>query len=627
MVTAKSTAFINTTFIPYTPMGSIVGDFTNVTSFSSKVVLGYLTSCAAVTIPHLDSCLTSTFAKNRLPSDLLSLFQCGNCSDPSILPDSVIEASVSEAQMSCVAIGENVSGLDTENLSRGYKEVVTSPCWNSLLRMDAYLYIESKWLSTCADSNVPYPISIDEASIFNLDILRHRSTLTCMYDNLFATNPEMFGFPETLPQTQESCFVPGYNNLTLTCKSVIAPGIFKKCSLFDNQQMSMNYEGNSDLILTEFCEFLEKLNTNIGRKCLLELCDYVAMPNPTFPPAASPLPFPPSWVPAFYTALPSEKTFSNTSTLPTVEPSSKPPTFRSTFSFKPSLYPTTIANKTTNPFLEPILNPSTKPAEIPTLPTRSTTHPPSTTLLVPSNSPTQIPTQTIQVPTISSSPVLLPSSVPNTLASNTSQTPSAIAFPSDFKSPIPTIAVAFTTSPSNFPTKKSLQYLVQVDLYITLTMNFTVSHLPSNLQSFLDVLEIAIEEMLAQPISVSVLVRTGNSLSQVDEKPKLDCKLSMNIECHRNDCNQFGHQIADELLTELETNFREGRLQVKIHELAKENAVYVLTNAAIEQLAYEKEIVKLEKTVDEGSERSSSSYRYETLFGFLVVAFSFTFME
>jgi hypothetical protein len=152
MFTAKSTAFINTTYKPYTPMGSVVGDFTNITSFPSKVVLSYLVSCAAITIPHLDSCITSTFAKNRLPFDLINLFQCKNCSIPSVIPDALIEASAREAQLSCIATGETVSILDIENLSNGYKEVVTSPCWDSLLRMDAYLYVESKWLTTCAKS-------------------------------------------------------------------------------------------------------------------------------------------------------------------------------------------------------------------------------------------------------------------------------------------------------------------------------------------------------------------------------------------------------------------------------------------------------------------------------------------
>jgi hypothetical protein len=439
-----------------------------------------------------------------------------------------------------------------------------------------------------------------------------------MYDKFFAAKPEIFGFPEILPRTQESCFVPGYSNLTLSCKSNIAPGVLKKCSIFDNVPMSMEYEGSNDLILTEFCEFVDNLNTITGRKCLLDLCDYDPMANATFPTTSSPLPFPSSWMPAFDTTRPSGKPFSNNTSLPTAEVLSKPPTFSISFSVKPSPSPTATDNKTTNPFLTPVFNPSRQPS---IFPTRHTTNHPSLPLFSPSKAPTQIPTQKSISPTISSSPFLLPSSNPKPFAPNTSQNPSIISFPPYAKSSIPTIGVTFTPSSS----KNSIPYLVQIELYFTITLNFTNSHLPSNLQSFLDVMEIAIEEIFTKPISVSALVQSGSSLLQPEKEAQVDCKLLMNQECHHSDCNQYGHQIAEELTMELEANFHEGRLQRKIHELAKEKTVNILENAVIEHIAFEKETVKLEKA-DIDSDHSSSSHICKILIGFLVLTFSYALM-
>lgn len=303
---------------PYAPNGPIVGDFTDVESFPPKVVLNYLAACANVSIADPDDCLVSTFAKLRVPFDLEDTFACDSCENPPNVTDAFIATSALEAQAACVTMGESVSVSGTDELTQKYKTIVDSTCWDSLRNDDSYLFVEAKWIKTCASTKLPYPISEDDMSMFMIDSVHHHSILTCMLDRVFETDPIIFGLEAALDGSPESCFAPGYDTITSTCPSVLGPKTLQKC-LNDSQSddgddgfipmdnmMSMDYSGNTKAVFVEeFCGFLKALSTEVGRGCLLDLCEFDPTPSPSF-------------------SSPSAKASSSPTAMPSGRPSSQP---------------------------------------------------------------------------------------------------------------------------------------------------------------------------------------------------------------------------------------------------------------------------------------------------------------
>ena len=312
-------------FTPYESNGPIVGDFTDVKSFPPKVVLNYLATCANVPIADPDGCLVSTFTKLRVPFDVDGTFACDSCEYPPNATDAVIITSALEAQAACVAMGEAISISDTVDLIQQYKTIAKSTCWNYLRDDDSYLFVEAKWIKTCADTKLPYPIPEDDMNMFMTETVQHRSILTCMLDRVFETDPTIFGLEATLDGSPESCFAPGYDNITSTCPSVLGPKTLRKClngtqrdddgSIPKDHAMSMDYSGNSKAIFVEeFCGFLEALSTDVGRGCLLDLCEFDPTPSPSFSP-----------VPSVEPSTSAPSTTPSTSA-PSTTPSSKPST-------------------------------------------------------------------------------------------------------------------------------------------------------------------------------------------------------------------------------------------------------------------------------------------------------------
>lgn len=284
-------------FTPYQPVGPVVGDFVDVTSFPPKVVLNFLGGCANVTIADLDSCIVSSFANLRVASDLNDTFTCSSCKKPPNITNAQIEASALEALTACAALGEPLSMSHVDELTQQYKDIASSTCWDLLRKDDAHLFIEATWMKTCASTNLPYPIPADGMNMFSIESVHHRSILTCMLDNVFEADHRVFGLPLALDGSPESCFAPGYANITSICTSVIGPKAVRRCLGISPTNddgddfppnpplMSMDYSGDdATIFIGEFCDFLESLSTDVGRVCLLDLCES----NPTSTPSKSP---------------------------------------------------------------------------------------------------------------------------------------------------------------------------------------------------------------------------------------------------------------------------------------------------------------------------------------------------
>ena len=305
-------------FTPYQPVGPVVGDFVDVKSFPPKVVLNYLAACANVTIADPDSCLISSFANLRVALDLDDTLTCTSCKNPPNITYVHIEASALEALAACAAMGKPASTSDVHELTEQYNDIASSNCWDSLSKDDTHLSIETTWIQTCASTTLPYPIPVDGMSMFSIESVHHRSILTCMLDNVFEADHRVFGLPVALDGSPESCFAPGYANITSICTSVIGPKAAKRClgrspANDDGDDfpptpplMSMDYTGNdAAMFIGEFCDLLESLSTDVGRGCLLDLCESG--------PTSTPSKIPPSAPSSLLPTSPSQTPFSPTS--------------------------------------------------------------------------------------------------------------------------------------------------------------------------------------------------------------------------------------------------------------------------------------------------------------------------
>jgi hypothetical protein len=240
----------------YDATGSIIGDFSAIEAFPSKVVLSFLASCSDTSIPTLDGCLVTTFADLRVPLDFTS---------PLDVTNAQILASASTAQELC-----NASMEEMQELVDSYQRVVASNCLFDLWYADSHLLIESTWINTCADTELPYPIPFEST----------RSTITlCMLQYIFEVSPTVFGLDQPGEGSPESCFPPGYEAVASICPTILAPRALRNClnqvQQHDELAMSMDFRepnANHTLYISEFCNILEDLSSEVGRRCLLDLC-------------------------------------------------------------------------------------------------------------------------------------------------------------------------------------------------------------------------------------------------------------------------------------------------------------------------------------------------------------------
>lgn len=339
--------------ITYQPSGSVLGDFTSPQDYHPKVVLNLLADCANVTV-DTDSCLVSTFADLRVQTDLNDMFACESCYAPPNVNASTIMASAMDAQAAC-ALSEPTNTMDVTELVDAYETVVEYGCWVLLRDEQSALFLEAKWINSCADISLPFPQpDIDsESSPFLKNIIHHKSVLTCMLDRVFDTSPMEFGLEDVQEGSPESCYPPGYDNITAVCASILGPKVFNMCNspspkeedpygypmeyeMSMDYEMSMNYNpSEQDVFVFEFCYVLENLSSEVGRNCLLDICDFEPpTPSPSRSPSASRSPSDtPSSSPTKTASVtpsgspsesPSESSSASPSVVPSPAPSSSP---------------------------------------------------------------------------------------------------------------------------------------------------------------------------------------------------------------------------------------------------------------------------------------------------------------
>jgi hypothetical protein len=325
----------------YTPIGAVISNITSVESFEPKITFNYLASCSGVPLDEPNDCVVSAFTQHpfvqflygSLPSGFLPSFD-----------DSAVIAAALQAGAACDQVEE------VEGLIEAYKTIRSnSSCLESLnADEDVYLAIESSWLQTCANVSLPFPAPLEGESPILADDIQELSILTCMLDRAFETSPATFGLDAPPEGSPQACLVPGHADLAYNCQEIVGPSVYSSCkdllTLEDEHisvdfVMSMGYSvpptSNSGPdsadrgaeIVGEFCGILEKLNTERGQECLLELCNYSPMASsiisssPSNAPSSSPSGFPSSTLP---TSAPSFQRSAAPSTVLSLSPTNAP---------------------------------------------------------------------------------------------------------------------------------------------------------------------------------------------------------------------------------------------------------------------------------------------------------------
>lgn len=174
-----------------------------------------------------------------------------------------IFASATAAQNAC-----NASIEETQELVDNYESIAaSSSCFYDLWYNDSHLLVESTWMKACANIELLYPIQFQS---------KQSTVTTCMLQHTLEVSPTVFGFEQPSKGSPESCFPPRYKVAVSICHTIIVP---TNC-LDEAQQvdlaMSMDYSKpstNHTLYIVEFCNVLEELSSNVGRGCLLDVCD------------------------------------------------------------------------------------------------------------------------------------------------------------------------------------------------------------------------------------------------------------------------------------------------------------------------------------------------------------------
>ena len=535
----------------YDPKGAVIGDFTSLSTSQPKVVFNYIAKCADVSFDNLNPCLVSGFLDILLKSP--AYFNVTSCHAPQT-SFADIDAIFSLVAYDCLGQGHAVGGDFLVGAQQFHNLVSESACWESLCDKDIVQYLESTWIKTCANVQLPFPLPADEDLVFISDSNVNRDTiLTCMLDYVMDTPASAFGLTDPAAGSPLTCYPPGVDTLADDCH-VIGEISFDECAVeFNGEDMDMlltdmvimsyNYriEDHRDEIVFNFCGILQDLSTESARQCLLDLCELPVLPTsapsgrPTTAPPATPSSEPvdpstgtpvallsPTQAPVFPSA-PAQISVTTQAPvvqftlppagLPTLSPQVQSPQgpvdSNNSASPGPIAAPTTQITfvPTPSPTKLPTLAPTPSPTKLPNLaPTSAPTIAPtkypslSPTLaptkqptLAPSNQPTPNPTKN---PTYTSIPTHEPTKRPT---SNPSPSPT----------PVPTKIPTFL--PSDAPTTTSLSQVKNTTSIPTLAPSSAIglnSILPSHIQSDYD-----IAASSAPVVFHAVLISTLVSLS------------------------------------------------------------------------------------------------------------------
>ena len=307
----------------YEPNSAILGDFVSVQDARPRVVFNYLATCAQATITDLNPCLVSTFVDKLYPD---GVFPC----IPPNLTMTEVEMTVQAAHNDCAVA--NITTMPPYNqvvANRFHSILSARRCWSNLCSTQIHLKLESSWIKSCADIELPFP-TLPTEGMFSMaaDRVYQDSVLTCMLDYAMDLPPLVFGLDAATSSDGETCFPPGYSeDDPRICRDTIAPYVLSNCTqLVEKDEefpmdrfMSFTYGdggggGNNGYdFVGEFCNLLLDLGSVENRACLLDLCNSTGTENPS----ASP-----TFVPSF---TPSQSVRPSATALPSGEPSASVP--------------------------------------------------------------------------------------------------------------------------------------------------------------------------------------------------------------------------------------------------------------------------------------------------------------
>lgn len=535
---------------PFQPKGAVLGNVDKLEDMNPRVVFEYLASCAHATThtaPLGSGCLLENYIDEQFPGPTWGHV----CSPPEISMEN-ITANLVLAAARCPEDIEN-DVIQTASVFI-MKVLAVDSCWEELCeRDDISLRIESQYIETCSNIQLPYPVESAMVS-FPSDDEPTDVILTCMLDYVMDTPPSEFG----LEDSSSPCYPPGYRNITAVCSSALAQQAFDECTdvyyfMFEDDrkfsfdyEMSMNTDRQDDderedfSLLAKFCRILEGLSAERGLECLDQICQPLtpapsASPSevPSLPPG-SPMASPtgsPTGAPAVApTALPIGS--------PTVTPTPPPVT-------APSKSPTRSFSPHTAPSSSPAVVPSASPKGFPTV------------------SPTPPPTAPSKSPTRSSSPPTAPS-----------KTLPPAARPS--KSPTPS------------PTLSKLQSIVEIELVSEFALNVSSSGVSASLPN---TVESAIEKTLSSiDVNATILTIEGTPVSRrlrrLQNLIEVEFSVEAVEECYVSNCTAFATDLIAKLDAALAGSIADGSMTASLKREAVARNVTELTSSVIQPGSY-----------------------------------------
>jgi hypothetical protein len=562
----------------YDVTDAILGDFGSSDTTRPKVVLNYLSTCADVSFGSINPCVSDGFLVS------FTAFNVSTCQPPTIaLSD--IQTIVNLVADDCSAQGHDILSSDRSDGAQKYFDVVSnSGCWANLCEDGIIQSLESSWIATCANVQLPFPLPVADMFI-SASTLQRDSILTCMLDYVMDTPATTFGLVNPPLESPLNCYPPGVDSLETDCPA-IGQASFDECILkFEGNNtdltnapidMSFSYiiqDHEADIIF-DFCGLLDELTTASARECLLELCAFQFSPPTSAAPSSSAPVVPPSRAP---TGQPTDDTVAPTTIVPTSTatpvpatpaPVTKAPT-------KDPVVPVTPAPVTKAPTMAP-----TKAPVVPVTPapvTKAPTMAPTKAPVVPvtpapvTNAPTKAPTRN---PVVSLTPV--PTRPPTSVAPT--------------KAPTTTVP---SSVPSAFPSFKLVQAIASARCLSSFTLdNVTVPVDTSLFNSFVGRIESSIYNVIAdlngnaavtviQLNGVSLNNRRLRSLEDVSSALEVHFEVAATRECFvsRRQCEYLAVGISSEYNSALMNSVQSGTIGASLRANSAVFGVAGLLNA------------------------------------------------
>ena len=201
--------------------GGIFSNVDSVSQLNPHVVLDYVSSCSDLTgvisadtvFPEHSDCLFDKFVSIQFPGQVFG----DRCSSPDVDIED-IKATLLAAVGQCQDF-DDLDFIDTAALII-QAVFADETCWEELCEEDSgiLLHIESEFLETCADVDLPYPHDFEGLYTGTEKDAEHK-VLTCMLQYVMDTTAFEFGLDSAPPVP---CFPPGYDSIATVCPSTLA---------------------------------------------------------------------------------------------------------------------------------------------------------------------------------------------------------------------------------------------------------------------------------------------------------------------------------------------------------------------------------------------------------------------